>query len=50
MTNSEEKIEAVESQFADRHLLAIRLNSLFHAREFVVLKKSYISIVRKKLA
>ena len=42
MTNVEEKIEAVKSRFAGYNLLAIRWNSLSHAREFVVLKKPYM--------
>jgi len=49
MTSVEEKIEAVKSRFAGGNLLAIRWNSLLHARKFVVLKKPYMSITWKRL-
>jgi hypothetical protein len=49
MTSVEEKIEAVKSRFGG-NILAIRWNSLLHAREFVVLKKPYMSIAWKRLS
>ena len=50
MTSVEEKIEAVKSRFAGDNLLDISWNSLLHAREFVMLKKPYISITWKRLS
>lgn len=49
MTNTEEKIEAGKSRFAGGNLLAIRWNSLLHAREFVLLKKPYMLIAWNRL-
>jgi hypothetical protein len=50
MTSVEEKIDAVKSWFAGGNLLAIRWNGSLHAREFVVLKKPYMSITWKRLS
>ncbi len=50
MTSVEEKIEAVKSRFAGGKLLVVRWNSLLHAREFVVLKKTYMSMAWKRLS
>jgi hypothetical protein len=50
MTSVKEKIEAVKSWFAGDNLMAIRSNSLLHTREFVVLKKPYMSITWKRLS
>ena len=50
MTSVEEKIEAVKSRFAGGNLPAIRWNSLFHGREFVVLKNPYMSMAWKRLS
>jgi hypothetical protein len=50
MTSVEEKIEAVKSRFVGGKPLVICWNSLLHAREFVVLKKPYISITWTKLS
>jgi hypothetical protein len=43
MTSVQEKMEAVKSRFAGGNL-PLRWNSLSHAREFVELKKPYMSI------
>ncbi len=48
MTSVEGKIEAVKSRFAGGNL-PLRWNNLLHAREFVVLKKPYMSIAWKRL-
>jgi hypothetical protein len=50
MTSVEEKIGAVKSRCASGNLLDIHWNSLMYAREFVALKKPYMSIVWKRLA
>jgi hypothetical protein len=50
MTNVEEKIDAVKPMFAGGSLPAIGWNSLMHTREFVVLKKPYMSITWKRLS
>jgi hypothetical protein len=49
MTSVEEKIEAVKSRFAGGNL-PLRWSSLLHAREFVELKKPYMSITWKRLS
>ncbi|MGA3289584.1 MAG: hypothetical protein ABSD42_05030 [Candidatus Bathyarchaeia archaeon] len=50
MTSVEEKIDTVKSRFAGGNLLTIGWNSLMHTREFVVLKKPYMSITWKRLS
>jgi len=50
MTSVEEKIGAVKSRLAGGNLLDIRWNSLLHSREFVALKKPYMSIAWKRLS
>ena len=50
MTSAEEKIEEIKSRFASGKLLATCWNSLLHAREFIVLKKTSMSITWKRLS
>jgi len=48
-TGDTEKMETAKSRFAGGRLTAIRWNSLMHMREFVALKKHYMSITWKRL-